>query len=136
LDFCVVFREKCDGAGPTWAESCVMLAHNPLLAKLVEEAGFDGIWVSKFELLASQALPDVSLVEKKRHLWVKRNMAKRVLIPMVADIDFGSSNAINVPHAVERFECAAAVVTEGKTFPKITSLIADGRQELLIIEEF
>ena len=42
----------------------VMLAHNPLLAKLVEEAGYDGIWAHGFELLASQALPDVSLVAK------------------------------------------------------------------------
>ena len=63
-------------------------------------------------------------------------MAKRVSIPMVADIDSGSGNAINVHHAIERYERAAAVVIEGKTFPKITSLIADGRQELLIIEEF
>jgi len=31
----------------------VMAAHSPLSARLVEEAGFDGIWASGFELSPS-----------------------------------------------------------------------------------
>jgi len=40
--------------------------------------------------------------------------------------------------AVERYERAgaAAVVIEDKSFPKVTSLVAGGRQDLLRIEEF
>ena len=116
----------------------VMSAHNPLSAKLAAEAGFDGIWASGFELSASLALPDVSLVSMSQHLEVTRQMAERSGIPVVADIDTGFGNAINVLHAVEQYERAgaAAVVIEDKTFPKVTSLIADGRQELLRLEEF
>nr|WP_276327067.1 isocitrate lyase/phosphoenolpyruvate mutase family protein [Agrobacterium salinitolerans] len=57
---------------------------------------------------------------------------------MVADIDTGYSNAINVIHAIREYERvgASAVVIEDKTFPKVTSLEADGRQELLRLEEF
>ena len=36
----------------------VMAAHNPLSARLAEEAGFDGIWASGFELSAAYGVPD------------------------------------------------------------------------------
>jgi phosphoenolpyruvate phosphomutase len=129
-----ILREVMAGGGM----ARVMSAHNPLSAKLVEEAGFDGIWASGFELSASQALPDVSLISMSQHLEVTRQMAERVDIPIVADIDTGFGNAVNVLHAVDQYERAgaAAVVIEDKTFPKVTSLIADGRQELLRLEEF
>ncbi len=116
----------------------VMAAHNPLSAILVEEAGFDGIWASGFEFSASQGLPDVSLVSMAEHLNTMRAIAERTTLPIVADVDTGYGNAINVLHTVEQYENAgaAALVIEDKTFPKVTSLIAGGRQELLRIEEF
>jgi phosphoenolpyruvate phosphomutase len=116
----------------------VMAAHSPLSAYLAEEAGFDGIWASGFELSALYGLPDVSLVSMTQHLDMVRAMAERTHLPVVADIDTGFGNAINVIHAVQQYERAgaAAVVIEDKTFPKVTSLIADGRQELVRIEEF
>jgi phosphonopyruvate hydrolase len=57
---------------------------------------------------------------------------------MVADIDTGYGNAINVLHVVTAYAAAgaAAVVMEDKLFPKDTSLLAGGRQELVRIEEF
>ncbi|MEM9683087.1 MAG: isocitrate lyase/phosphoenolpyruvate mutase family protein, partial [Pseudomonadota bacterium] len=116
----------------------VMAAHSPLSAVLVEEVGFDGIWASGFELSALYGLPDVSLVSMTQHLDMVSAMAKSVRLPIVADIDTGFGNAINVIYAIEQYERAgaAAVVIEDKTFPKVTSLIADGRQELLRTEEF
>ena len=116
----------------------VMAAHSPLSALLVEEAGFDGIWASGFELSALYGLPDVSLVSMTQHLDMVSAMAQSVSLPIVADIDTGFGNAINVIYAIEQYERAgaAAVVIEDKTFPKVTSLIADGRQELLRTEEF
>ncbi len=53
----------------------VMAAHSPLSAKLVEEAGFDGVWASGFELSALYGLPDVSLVSMTQHLDMVRAMA-------------------------------------------------------------
>ena len=116
----------------------VMAAHSPLSARLAEEAGFDGIWASGFELSALYTLPDMSLVTMTQHLEKVRAMAERTSAPIVADIDTGFGNAINVIDAVQRYERAgaAAVVLEDKSFPKVTSLLAEGRQELLRIEEF
>ncbi len=115
-----------------------MAAHSPLSAMLVAEAGFDAIWGSGFELSASFGLPDVSLVSMTQHLDMVRAMAERSKLPVVADIDTGFGNAINVLYAIEQYESAGAgaIVMEDKSFPKVTSLIADGRQDLVRIEEF
>lgn len=116
----------------------VMAAHSPLSARLAEEAGFDGLWASGFELSALYGLADVSLVSMTQHLDMVRAMSERSSLPIVADIGTGFGNAINVIYAIEQYERAgvAAVVIEDKTFPKVTSLVADGRQELLRSEEF
>jgi phosphonopyruvate hydrolase len=116
----------------------VMSAHSPLSARLVEQAGFDGIWASGFELSALFGLPDVSLITMTQHLDMVRAMAQQSALPIVADIDTGFGNAVNVVYAIEQYELAgaAAVVIEDKTFPKVTSLVAGGRQELVRVEEF
>jgi phosphoenolpyruvate phosphomutase len=116
----------------------VMAAHSPLSAKLAEEAGFDGVWASGFELSALYGLPDVSLVSMTQHLDMVRAMAAHVALPVIADIDTGFGNAVNVDYVVRQYEAAgaAAVVMEDKTFPKVTSLVAGGRQELLPATEF
>nr|WP_276326601.1 isocitrate lyase/phosphoenolpyruvate mutase family protein [Bradyrhizobium valentinum] len=116
----------------------IMAAHSPLSAILAEEAGFDGLWASGFELSALYAVADMSLISMTQHLDMLRAIAGRTTLPIVADIDTGYGNAINVIHAVREYERAgaSAVVIEDKTFPKVTSLVAGGRQELLRIEEF
>lgn len=116
----------------------IMATHSPLSAILAEEAGFDGIWASGFELSALYGLADMSLITMTQHLDMLRAIAGQSSLPIVADIDTGYGNALNVIHAIREYEKAgtAAVVIEDKTFPKVTSLAADGRQELLRIEEF
>lgn len=115
-----------------------MAAHSPLSARLAEEAGFDALWASGFELSALYGLADVSLVSMTQHLDMVRAIAGQVALPIVADIDTGFGNAVNVVHAVGEYERAgaAAVVIEDKSFPKVTSLYAGGRQDLVRIEEF
>jgi phosphonopyruvate hydrolase len=116
----------------------LMSAHNPLSARLAEEAGFDGIWASGFELSAAYGVPDASLLSFTQHLDMTRAIVEQTTIPVVADIDTGYGNAINVLHVVRAYAEAgsAAVVMEDKLFPKDTSLLAGGRQELVRIEEF
>ncbi|MGN6749821.1 MAG: phosphonopyruvate hydrolase [Xanthobacteraceae bacterium] len=116
----------------------IMATHSPLSARLAEEAGFDGLWASGFELSALYGLADVSLISMTQHLDMVRTIVEQSSLPLVADLDTGFGNAINVMHAVEQYERAgaAAVVIEDKTFPKVTSLAADGRQDLLRIAEF
>lgn len=115
-----------------------MSAHNPLSAKLAAEAGFDAIWGSGFELSASHAVPDANILSAGLHLEMTRAIAAVVDVPVIADIDTGFGNAINVAYVVPQYEAAgvSAVVMEDKTFPKDTSLRADGRQELVRVAEF
>lgn len=113
----------------------VMAAHHPLCARLAEEAGFDGIWGSGFELAASYAVP---ILPMGIHLEMMRAIASVVATPVIADIDTGFGNVVNVSYVIPQYEAAgvSAVVMEDKTFPKDTSLRAGGRQELVNTETF
>jgi phosphonopyruvate hydrolase len=127
-------RAKLDVRRPALA----MAAHNPLAAKLAAEAGFDAIWGSGFELSASYAVPDASILPMGTHLEMVRAIGEAQDAPVVADIDTGFGNAVNVAYAVPRYAAAgaAAVVMEDKTFPKDSSLRPGGRQELVPLGEF
>src|SRR5438270_2658303 len=116
----------------------LMAAHNPLSARLAGQAGFDGIWASGFELSAAYGVPDASLLSFTQHLDMTRAIIEQIEIPLVADLDTGYGNAINVGHVIGAYARAgaAAVVIEDKTFPKDTSLLAGGRQELVRVAEF
>ncbi|MFQ5757353.1 MAG: phosphonopyruvate hydrolase [Acidiferrobacterales bacterium] len=113
-------------------------AHNPLGARLAEHAGFHGIWASGFELSAAYGIPDASLISMTQHLNMAHAINDAVSVPVVADVDTGYGNAINVMYTVEKYEAAgmAAIAIEDKKFPKDTSLLAGGRQKLLSVEEF
>lgn len=127
-------RAKLDVRRPAIA----MAAHNPLAAKLAAEAGFDAIWGSGFELSASYAVPDANILPMGTHLELMRAIGEVQTAPVIADIDTGFGNAVNVAYAVPRYVAAgvAAVVMEDKTFPKDSSLRAGGRQELVPVGEF
>lgn len=127
-------RSRLAGAAVVQA----MAAHSPLSARLAEEAGYDALWASGFELSALYGLPDASLISMTQHLDMVRAISGRTCLPIVADIDTGYGNAVNVMHVVQEYERAGtdAVVIEDKTFPKTTSLLAGGRQDLVRIEEF
>jgi phosphonopyruvate hydrolase len=127
-------RAKLDVRRPALA----MAAHNPLAAKLAAEAGFDAIWGSGFELSASCAVPDANILPMGTHLEMVRAIGEAQDAPVVADIDTGFGNAVNVAYAVPRYAAAgaAAVVMEDKTFPKDSSLRPGGRQDLVPLGEF
>jgi phosphonopyruvate hydrolase len=127
-------RTKLDVNRPAVA----MAAHNPLAAKLAGEAGFDAIWGSGFELSASYAVPDANILSMGTHLEMMRAIGEVTDTPLVADIDTGFGNAVNVAYVVARYASAgvAAIVMEDKTFPKDSSLRPGGRQQLVPLEEF
>ena len=113
-------------------------AHNALGAKLVERAGFEGVWAGGLGISASYALPDASIVSMSQYLEAARQMNEAVSIPIVSDCDTGYGNANNVIYMVKMFEAAdiAGVCMEDKKFPKDNSLLEGGRQHLAPIEEF
>lgn len=129
-----MLRDKIDVHRPALA----MAAHNPLAAKLAANAGFDAIWGSGFELSASFAVPDANILSMGTHLEMMRAIGAVQDAPVIADLDTGFGNAVNVAYVVPQYAAAgvAAVVIEDKTFPKDTSLRPGGRQELVPIGEF
>lgn len=113
-------------------------AHNALGARLIEKAGFEGVWASGLEISASYAFPDANIVSMSQYLDAARQMNEAVSIPIVSDCDTGYGNANNVIYMVKMFEAAgiAGVCIEDKKFPKDNSLLEGGRQNLASIEEF
>jgi phosphoenolpyruvate phosphomutase len=121
-------------SGPIEAMGC----HSPLSALLAVHTGFEAIWASGFELSALYGLPDAGLVSMAEHLDMTRRMGERSGGLVIADLDTGFGNAVNTAYAVKAYADAdaAAVIIEDKTFPKMTSLVPGGRQELVRIEEY
>lgn len=112
-------------------------AHNALGAKMAERAGFDGVWSSSFEISASYAVPDASIVTQSEHLAIARAMCVATKTPVIADCDTGYGEGFQFAHAVRQFEAAglAGVCIEDKQFPKLNSF-AQGKQDLVTVDEF
>lgn len=112
-------------------------AHNGLSARIGEEAGFDGLWASGFEISASYAVPDANILTMAENLSVAKMMSAASSLPIVADCDNGYGNAINVIRCVEEYEAAgiAAICIEDNIFPKRCSFYAGVKRELADLEE-
>jgi phosphoenolpyruvate phosphomutase len=116
----------------------VVGAHDALSARLIERAGFDGVWASGFAISASlKCIPDASFITSSEQLEVERNIAEAVTIPVIADCDTGYGNALNVMRTVNDRERAgvAAICIEDNVYPKRCSFYAGVRRELIAIEE-
>jgi len=113
-------------------------AHNALSAKLAEEAGFESVWVSGFEISASNTVPDANIVTISETLEITKKICENVSIPVIADCDNGYGNAINVIKTVEDFEYAgaSAISIEDNVYPKRCSFYPGVKRELETIEEF
>jgi len=112
-------------------------AHNGMTAKLVQEAGFDAVWASGFEISAAHCVPDANILTMAEQLGAAAWMVKAVDIPVIADCDNGYGNAINVIHMVKSYESEgiSAVCLEDNVFPKRCSFYAGVKRELASAEE-
>jgi phosphoenolpyruvate phosphomutase len=116
----------------------VVGAHDALSARLIELAGFDGVWASGFAISASlKCIPDASFITSSEQLEIERNIAEAVKIPVIADCDTGYGNALNVMRTVNDRERAgvAAICIEDNVYPKRCSFYAGVRRELIPIDE-
>ena len=92
-----------------------------LSAKVVERAGLPCAIISGAAVTASRlGYPDVGLQTMSEILDQARNIARSVTIPVIADIDTGYGNALNVMRTISEFESAglAGIFFEDQTFPK------------------
>ena len=114
----------------------VVGAHDGMSGVLSEEAGFDAIWASGFEVSASHALPDANILDMTDQLSASRQITEAVSIPVIADCDNGYGNAVNVAHVAKKFLAAgiAGICIEDNIFPKRCSFY-DGKRELTSADE-
>lgn len=114
----------------------VVGAHDGMGGVLGEQAGFDAIWASGFEISASHGLPDANILDMTDQLAASRQINEAVSIPVIADCDNGYGNAVNAAHAARKFRAAgiAGICIEDNVFPKRCSFY-DGERELAPAEE-
>lgn len=84
--------------------------YDALSARIAQDAGFDGLWVSGYGVAASMlGLPDIGYITLSEMANTLRHICNAVDIPVVCDGEVGYGNAINVMRTVEEFISAGAV---------------------------
>jgi phosphoenolpyruvate phosphomutase len=113
-------------------------AHNGLSARIVEEAGFSGVWASGLAISAAMDVRDNNEASWTQVLEVLEFMSDATAIPILVDADTGYGNFNNVRRLVRKLEQrhVAAMCIEDKLFPKTNSFIDGEQQPLADIEEF
>ncbi|MBP1702617.1 MAG: phosphoenolpyruvate phosphomutase [Chloroflexi bacterium] len=116
----------------------IMEAHNGLSAKIVEEAGFKGIWGSGLTISASTCVRDSNELSWTQVLDIVEYMSDATTIPIMLDADTGYGNFNNMRRLVRKLEQinVAAACIEDKIFPKCNSFINSEDQSLAGVDEF
>ena len=116
----------------------LMEAHNGLSARIVEEAGFSGIWACGLAMSAQFGVRDNNEASWTQVLEVLEFMADATTLPILLDGDTGYGNFNNVRRLVRKLEQRgiAGVCIEDKLFPKTNSFIDGERQPLADVDEF
>jgi len=119
--------------------SFLMEAHSGLSARIVEEAGFKGIWASGLSISAQLGLRDNNEASWTQVADVAEYMSDATSIPILIDADTGYGNFNNARRLVTKLEKigVAGACIEDKLFPKTNSLLDErGAQPLADIKEF
>ena len=116
----------------------LMEAHSGLSARIVEEAGFKGIWGSGLAISAATGVRDSNELSWTQVLEIVEFMSDATSIPILLDGDTGYGNFNNVRRLVRKLEQhgVAGVCIEDKIFPKRNSFINSEEQSLADIDEF
>jgi phosphoenolpyruvate phosphomutase len=115
----------------------IMEAHSGISAKVVEEAGFEGVWASGLSISAMLGLRDNNEASWTQVLEVLEFMADATTLPILMDGDTGYGNFNNVRRLVRKLgeRGIAGVCLEDKLFPKTNSFLGE-RQPLADTAEF
>lgn len=110
-------REMLAGTEPVLAPG----AYDGLTARLVEEAGFEAVYMTGFGATASLlGRPDIGLLTFSEMADNARRITQAVEVPVIADADNGYGNPINVIRTVREYETAgvSAIHIEDQISPK------------------
>ena len=113
-------------------------AHNGLSAKIVEEAGFHGIWASGLSISAQFGVRDNNEASWTQVLDNLEFMSDATHIPILLDGDTGYGNFNNMQRLIRKLEQRhiASVCIEDKQFPKTNSFLKGDTQPLADMDEF
>ena len=105
------------------AQGCVMLpgVPNAGMARQVERAGFDAVYVSGAGMAnATAGMPDIGLLSMTEVVTLAGYVANAVTIPAIVDADTGFGSAENVARTIRELEAAglAGCHIEDQEFPK------------------
>ena len=116
----------------------ILEAHNGMSAKIVEQAGFKGIWASGLAMSAQYGVRDSNEASWTQVVDMLEFMSDITDIPILLDGDTGYGNFNNMRRLVRKLEqrSIAGVCIEDKVFPKTNSFINGERQPLADIDEF
>ena len=95
-------------------------AYDPLTARLVQLAGFDAVYLTGGGYSRANGLPDLGLFTMSENIEFISRAVEAVDIPVIADMDTGYGNALNVIRAMREFEKTgvAAFHLEDQVSPK------------------
>jgi 2-methylisocitrate lyase-like PEP mutase family enzyme len=96
-------------------------AHDVFTALIVEQAGFETVFIGGFGTSASMlGLPDLNFLTMTEMAEAVRRMAARVSVPVIADGDTGHGDLHNVQRTIAAFEAAGAagILLEDQVMPK------------------
>ena len=95
-------------------------AFNPLSARLIEERGFEGAYVSGAVISADLGLPDIGLTTLTEVAGRARQIARVTELPVLVDADTGFGEPMNVARTVQEMEDAgvAGLHIEDQVNPK------------------
>lgn len=110
-------RARLDAGEMVLAPGC----YDALGARLVEEAGFEAVYMTGFGTAAGRlGRPDVGLLTMSEMVDNAHRIAEAVRIPVIADADTGYGNPLGVIRTVREYEAAgvAAIHIEDQVMPK------------------
>jgi 2-methylisocitrate lyase-like PEP mutase family enzyme len=95
-------------------------AYDPLTARLAQVTGFETVYITGGGVSRSQGYPDLGLLTMSENVQILARVVDVVDIPVIADMDTGYGNAINVVRAMREYERAgiAGFHIEDQIFPK------------------
>src|SRR6184192_1950751 len=95
-------------------------AYDTLTARLVEQAGFDAVYLTGGGYSRANGYPDLGLLTLSENVRFIGLTVEAVGIPVIADADTGYGNALNVIRTVREYEKAevAAFHLEDQVSPK------------------
>jgi methylisocitrate lyase len=95
-------------------------AFNPLSAKLIQQKGFDGVYISGAVLAADLGLPDIGLTTLSEVAGRGEQISRMIDLPAIIDADTGFGEPMNVARTIQTLEDAgvAGLHIEDQINPK------------------